>query len=200
MVHAPETIRLDTGAFGSARRRRLGRSLAYWLLLLAGVALLAGALAAAFTLLQNPAAATARLAPAKVAGAKEGKRSVAAATTTPREGAAAPAARREEAKAAAAPPPADTPVAIWNGFGGQGAATTVADRARARGYPVVGVRDAPRRTYRQTYVLYVPGREAAAEALAKRLGLTAAVVRPLDGIRPTAIKPAQLLVILAKQP
>ena len=198
MVHGPEIIRLDTGAFGSARRRRLGRSLAYWLLLLGAAALLAGALAAAFMLLQEPAPTQARLAPAKGTAAKGGKHASAATTAAQRGGAAAPAAQAEQA-AAVAPPPADTPVAIWNGFGGQGAATTLADRAQARGYPVVGVRDAPRRTYRQTYVLYVPGREAAATALAKRLGLKAAVVRPLDGIRPAAIKPAQLLVILAKQ-
>ena len=198
-MHGPEIIRLDTGAFGSARRRRLGRSLAYWLLLLGAAALLAGALAAAFTFLPAPAPTQARLAPAKGTAAKSGKKQASAATTAAqRDGAAAPAGPAEQAPAAA-PPPADTPVAIWNGFGGQGAATTLAERAEARGYPVVGVRDAPRRTYRQTYVLYVPGREAAATALAKRLGLTAAVVRPLDGIRPSAIKPAQLLVILAKQ-
>ena len=197
MVHQHEIIRLDTGAFGSARRRRLGRSLAYWLLLLGAAALLAGALAAAFMLLPAPSPAKARLAPVKAAkGDKQA--STAMTTAATKGGATAPAGQREEPRGVA-PPPADTPVAIWNGFGGQGAATTLADRAQARGYPVVGVRDAPRRTYRQTYVLYVPGREAAATALAKRLGLSTAVVRPLDGIRPAAIKPAQLLVILAKQ-
>jgi hypothetical protein len=196
-VSSPDTsIRLDTGAFGAARRRRAGRAAAYWLLLVAGAAVVAGGIALVTTVLQ-PSTTTARLDPkaaraTAAAPAKAGASAKATAAAEPAKGGAA------ERKAPPAVPPArETPVVVWNGFGGQGAATAVADRARAAGYPVVGVRDAPRRTYRSTYVLFVPGRETAAKALARKLGLGDAAVRPLDGIRPAAIRPAQLLVILA---
>lgn len=190
-MSSPETsIRLDTGAFGAARRRRVGRAAAYWLLLVLGAAAVAGAIAL-LTMLAQPETTTARL-DAKAA------RATARTATPPKAGAPATPEGGRRAAAPAVPPAAQTPVVVWNGFGGQGAATAVADRARAAGYPVVGVRDAPRRTYRTTYVLFVPGREAAAKALARKLGLGDAAVRPLDGIRPAAIRPAQLLVILAQ--
>jgi hypothetical protein len=189
-VSTPDTsIRLDTGAFGAARRRRAGRAAAYWLLLVAGAAVVAGVIALVTTVLQ-PQVTTARL----------DARNAAPVDRAPSGKGAAPAKATERGRTAApaVPPAKETPVVVWNGFGGQGAATAVADRARAAGYPVVGVRDAPRRSYRTTYVLFVPGREAAAKALAGKLGLGDAAVRPLDGIRPAAIRPAQLLVILAQ--
>jgi hypothetical protein len=191
-VSAPETsIRLDTGAFGAARRRRAGRAAAYWLLLVAGAAVVAGAIAMATMVLQ-PQVTTARL------DGRAARAAAAPAPTPTAKAAAAKGGERGRAATPAVPPARETPVVVWNGFGGQGAATEVADRARAAGYPVVGVRDAPRRSYRTTYVLFVPGREAAAKALAGKLGLGDAAVRPLDGIRPAAIRPAQLLVILAQ--
>jgi hypothetical protein len=183
------SIRLDTGAFGAARRRRAGRTAAYWLLLILGAAAIAAAIAVGTALLDT-GTTTARLAPQ---GAKAAPPDASPATPAPAKG----AGRGGRAAAEQVPPPSETPLAVWNGYGGQGAATVVADRAKAAGYTVVGVRDAPRRTYRTTYVLYVPGREAAAKALAQKVGLSEAAVRPLDGIRPAAIRPAQLLVILA---
>lgn len=192
-MSTPDTsIRLDTGAFGAARRRRAGRAAAYWLLLLAGAAVVAGVIALVATALQ-PQVTTARL------DARNARATAPAEPgSTGKGGAPAKAAERGRTATPAVPPARETPVVVWNGFGGQGAATAVADRARAAGYPVVGVRDAPRRSYRTTYVLFVPGREAAAKALAGKLGLGDAAVRPLDGIRPAAIRPAQLLVILAQ--
>jgi hypothetical protein len=189
-VSSSETsIHLDTGAFGAARRRRFGRTLAYWTLLVLGAAVTAGVIAAASVFL-TPGTQAAKLATTKASkGAASTARATAAGNPTPALG-AAPAV-------GAAPPPRTTPVAVWNGFGGQGAGAEIADRARGAGYPVVGVRDAPRRTYRRSYVLYVPGQRAAARALVKRLALTKVAVRPLDGIPPTAIAPAKLLVILA---
>ncbi len=184
---APDTsIRLDTGAFGAARRRRAGRALAYWALLVAAAALVAGAIAAVAMVL-SPATQPATLAQG-AANRAAAPAKAAAATKHPE--------KTTTAAAAPAPPPSATPVAVWNGFGGQGAATTLADRARGAGYPVVTVRDAPRRGYRTTYVLYVPGQEPAGRALAKRLGLRDAAVRALD-MPPAAIRPARLLVILA---
>jgi hypothetical protein len=196
-VSSPDaSIRLDTGAFGAARRRRAGRAVAYWGLLLLGAAAVAGAIALVSMALQPevvPATHAARAGGA--AGAKAGATTTSAAPTSVAD--RAPERGRTDASAMV-PPPRETPVVVWNGFGGQGAATALANRARAAGYPVVGVRDAPRRTYRATYVLFVPGREGAAKALATKLGLADAAVRPLDGLRPAAIRPAQLLVILAR--
>jgi hypothetical protein len=174
---------LDTAAWGQARRRRTALRATYWLILIAAAATVAGILAMAASQSDAP--------PAPVTP------NAAAATAKPKATKAAAAAPRPKpVRLGVAPPPAQTPVAVWNGFGGKGAAGTAAARVKALGYPVPAVGNAPKLVYRRTLVLYTKGQAAAAVALAKRLGLPRTSVGVLDGSTRGAIKPARLLLIV----
>jgi hypothetical protein len=115
-----------------------------------------------------------------------------------RESAAARAAPRTRADL---PPPAtkarlernETSVMVLNGNGHAGAAAAAAARIKAHGYLVGDVGNAAGSSPR-TVIMYRPG--YAAEG--KRLGhdLHVRVVRPLDGISPTQLLGAHLVLIL----
>ena len=183
-------IQLDTQAFGRPRRRRTTLRATYWLLLVAAAAAVAAILSVA-------AAKTHRGTDA--AGADGGRTTGTAKAMTAVRKARRPAIAAVPVglvAAGTAPPPARTPVAIWNGFGGKGAASGMAAELKRLGYPVRSVGNAPTSGYRRTLVLYTRGQAPAAVALARRLRLPRAAVGPLDGGRPAAIRPARLLVIL----
>jgi hypothetical protein len=177
-------IELDTRAFGRARRRRTTLRVAYWLLLVAAAAAVAAILSAAAGGAESPRKAAE---PAVARSTKPAR------TTRRRVVAAAPPGLVAAGRAA---PARRTPVAVWNGFGRQGAASAMAARLTRLGYPLAAVGNAPTAVYRRTLVLYTPGQAPAAVALARKLDLPRAAVGPLDGVRPATIRPARLLVIL----
>ncbi len=184
MAQPEALISLDTAAFGRARRSRLSRRLAYWLILAAA--------AAAITALLALAAARLEPTPARpgATGAAPAAAAVRTAAVPPRS--AIPAVPA----VGVAPPPGATPVTVWNGYGGQGAASQAAARLKGLGYPLAAVGNAKRPVFNHTLLLYVPGARAAAVTLARRLGLPRTSVAPLDGVRPKDVKPARLVLVL----
>jgi hypothetical protein len=179
-----QPIRLDTGAFASARAVRLTRALGYWVLLVAVVTVVGTAFAFAARALGGGASARRRPVAARtVARSIAARRSPVVPMATVPEGPQLTAAR--------------TPVTVWNGFGGKGAASATASRVHAAGYPLATVGNAPRGSYRQTMVYYSAPAHDAAWALAARLGLRPHdAVRPLDGLTPRQIRPARIVVVL----
>ncbi len=168
-------FRLDTQAWRVARARRFSRDAAYWIVLLVGAGLLIAVIGLGGKLIgrDSKPAVAAPVAATAIVAAKPKAPSV-------------PAAKR-------------TPVIVWNGFGGDGAASRAAKRLRKIGYPVIAIADAPRRDYRHSYVLFAPGARPSAERLARRLGLPPKkVVAPMEGIPRRKIGSAKVLVILAR--
>jgi LytR cell envelope-related transcriptional attenuator len=113
---------------------------------------------------------------------------------------------RESAASAATPPkrtaaPAkkpvlarnETSVMVLNGNGRAGAAHAAADRVQARGYLLGNVGNAPSITPR-TLIMFRPGYEAEGRRLARDLRVR--IVRPLDGMRPSQLLGAHLVLIL----
>jgi hypothetical protein len=99
--------------------------------------------------------------------------------------------------AAVAPPRlarSATHVFVLNGNGRAGAAATAASQLRGLGYPVPRTGNAARTDYATTVVMYRPGFHGEANRLARDLHVQ--VVAPLDGIRPSTLHGAQLLVLL----
>jgi hypothetical protein len=124
-----------------------------------------------------------------------------------REAAAKPKAAVEKAAAPARAAPAahkhravirlsrgETKVLVLNGNGVSGAAALAASLARARGYPVLDVGNAPHTGYARTIVMYRP--HFRAEAVRFRRDLNLSVVAPLDGMTPAELKGAHLVEIL----
>lgn len=112
-----------------------------------------------------------------------------AAKTTP----AAPKHHRA-APARHALPRGKTRLVVLNGNGVSGAAAETAAVAKARGYVVKEVGNAPRTGYPRTMVMYRPPFRAEGLRLAHDMGLS--LVGPLDGMRPAQLHGAQLVVIL----
>lgn len=117
---------------------------------------------------------------------------------------------RASAAAAAAPPkrtpapPAktkttlarnETSVMVLNGNGLAGAAQATADRVQARGYLLGNVGNAPELTPR-SLVMFRPGYAAEAQRLARDLHVR--LVRPLDGMRPSQLLGAHLVLIIGR--
>jgi hypothetical protein len=89
----------------------------------------------------------------------------------------------------------ETDVLVLNGSGAAGAAGTAADRLRARGYQITSVGNAARQsTSTRTFVMYRRGYRAEAARLAR--DLHAKIVTPLDGMRPSALMGAQLVLVV----
>jgi hypothetical protein len=88
----------------------------------------------------------------------------------------------------------ETAVLVLNGNGRTGAASTAADRVRAKGYQVASVGDAPRRDYARSLVMFRPGFAPEAHRLARDLRIS--IVGPLDGLRPAALQGAHAVVVL----
>jgi LytR cell envelope-related transcriptional attenuator len=85
-------------------------------------------------------------------------------------------------------------VLVLNGNGVQGAAASEASRLRIAGYQVGGARNAARRNYVRSMVLYVPGWIKEARRLARESGVH--IVAPVDGLRPSMLKGSKLVVVL----
>lgn len=91
-------------------------------------------------------------------------------------------------------PRAKTRVVVLNGNGEAGAAAAEAAAIRARGYKIGAVGNAPRRTQGPTLVMYRPGFAAEARRLARDAGIS--IVTALDGLQPSSLRRAQLVVVL----
>jgi hypothetical protein len=91
-------------------------------------------------------------------------------------------------------PRAKTRVVVLNGNGEAGAAAAEASAIRARGYKIGAVGNAPRPTQGPTLVMYRPGFAAEAHRLARDAGIS--IVTALDGLQPSSLRRAQLVVVL----
>jgi hypothetical protein len=107
---------------------------------------------------------------------------------------AAPKAAAGSGAQAAALSRRETSVLVLNGNGVAGAATTMAERVRARNYTLAGTGNAPRTSFARSVVMYRPGFEGEGKRLAKDLGIRR--VGPLDGLRPRALQGAHAVVIV----
>jgi LytR cell envelope-related transcriptional attenuator len=110
-----------------------------------------------------------------------------------------PAARKAAAPKptrAAALPRTKTHVVVLNANGEQGAASAEADAVRARGYKISAVGNAPRSSQGPTLLMYRPGFAAEAHRLARDAGIR--VVTALDGMRPSSLHRAQLVIVLGR--
>lgn len=92
--------------------------------------------------------------------------------------------------------PAQTPVMVLNGNGRSGAAATSAHTIRGLGYRLGLVGNAPRMDYPVSIVMYRPGLRAEGLKFAKKVGVPAAAVGPLDGIRVSKLGRARLVYIV----
>jgi hypothetical protein len=90
-------------------------------------------------------------------------------------------------------PRAKTRVVVLNGNGEAGAAAAEAAAIRARGYKIGAVGNASP-TQGPTLVMYRPGFAAEAHRLARDAGIS--VVTALDGLQPSSLGRAQLVVVL----
>lgn len=93
-------------------------------------------------------------------------------------------------------PRAHTGLLVLNGNGQNGAAGTEASTLRAHGYPVVAVGNARRDNYAASIVMYRPGYGREAQRLAHDVGIP--VITGLDGVAPSVLKSAKLMVIVGK--
>jgi hypothetical protein len=87
-----------------------------------------------------------------------------------------------------------TSVIVLNGSGRSGAAAGEAELVRTHGYIVGSVGNASSSDYTHTLVMYRPGYGAEGARLAHDLHIR--VVSPLDGLRPSQLAGAHLVVIL----
>ncbi|TML98913.1 MAG: hypothetical protein E6G02_14585 [Actinobacteria bacterium] len=91
-------------------------------------------------------------------------------------------------------PRAKTRVLVLNGNGEAGAAAAEATAIRARGYKIGAVGNAPGPTQGPTLVMYRPGFAAEAHRLGRDTGIS--IVTALDGLQPSSLRRAQLVVVL----
>jgi len=91
---------------------------------------------------------------------------------------------------------AQTGLLVLNGNGHDGAAGAEARTLRAHGYPVVAVGNAKRKDYAASIVMYRPSYAREARRLARDVGIP--VVTPLDGVLPSQLKGAELMIILGR--
>jgi hypothetical protein len=89
---------------------------------------------------------------------------------------------------------AHTGVLVLNGNGRDGAAGAEATVLRAHGYPVNAVGNAKRNDYAASMVMFRPGYDREARRLARDLHI--GVVTGLDGVLPSQLHGARLLVIV----
>jgi LytR cell envelope-related transcriptional attenuator len=91
-------------------------------------------------------------------------------------------------------PRAKTRIVVLNGNGQAGAAAAEASTLRARGYKISAVGNAQRATQGPTLIMYRPGFAAEGQRLARDTGI--GVVTALDGMQPSSLRRAQLVVVL----
>jgi hypothetical protein len=87
----------------------------------------------------------------------------------------------------------ETSVMVLNGNGRAGAAHSAADKVSARGYLLGNVGNAPSTTPR-SLVMYRPGYAAEGARLARDMRVR--IVRPLDGMRPSQLLGAHVVLIV----
>jgi len=87
-----------------------------------------------------------------------------------------------------------TRVLVLNGNGRQGAAGAEASALQARGYRIAATGNAGRSNYATSIVMYAPGYEREARRLAHDASIR--VVAPIDGLRPSALRGAQLALVV----
>jgi hypothetical protein len=87
-----------------------------------------------------------------------------------------------------------TDVLVLNGGGVAGAAGTAADRLRGLGYLIGGVGNATTQGATGTVVMFRDGYRAEAARLAKDLGVR--MFSPLDGMKPSELMGAQLVLVI----
>jgi len=112
-----------------------------------------------------------------------------AAAATPPKRATAPAPARKIL------PRNEVSVRVLNGNGMAGAAHATADRIQAKGYLLGNVGNAPTITP-HTLVMFRPGYAAEGRRLARDLRVR--IVRPLDGMRPSQLLGAHLVLIVGR--
>jgi hypothetical protein len=100
------------------------------------------------------------------------------------------------APAVAELPRKKTQVLVLNGSGAEGAAGDAAESLRSRRYAVVGAQNASFLGFRRTIVLYRPGFRGEAERLARDVGIARRRVAPVDGVKRTELRGAQVVLIL----
>jgi LytR cell envelope-related transcriptional attenuator len=93
-------------------------------------------------------------------------------------------------------PRAKTRIVVLNGNGEAGAAAAEASTLRARGYKISAVGNAQRATQGPTLIMYRPGFAAEGQRLARDTGV--GVVTALDGMQPSSLRRAQLVVVLGR--
>lgn len=89
---------------------------------------------------------------------------------------------------------AQTSVLVLNGNGQNGAAGAEARTLQAHGYTIKAVGNAKRNDYAASMVMYRPGMQREAARLAHDAGVP--IVSALDGLRPSQLHGAKLLVIV----
>jgi hypothetical protein len=91
---------------------------------------------------------------------------------------------------------AQTSLLVLNGNGQSGAAGAAASALRAHGYAIRSVGNAKRNDYAASMVMYRPGLKREALRLARDMGFP--IVSPLDGLLPSQLDGAKLLVIVGR--
>ena len=91
-------------------------------------------------------------------------------------------------------PRSSVSVLVLNGNGVSGAAGSLATRLGSAGYRSATAADAPSHNYARSVVLYRPGWVREARRLARDAGVQA--VAPLDGMTPSQLRGAQLVMLL----
>jgi hypothetical protein len=105
-----------------------------------------------------------------------------------------PPVRHASAAGRATLPRGETGVLVLNGNGISGAAAAGAERVRGRGYVVTGVGNAETGGQTRTLVMYRG--KFRPEALRLARDVHARLVTPLDGMRPSQLMGAQLVLVL----
>jgi hypothetical protein len=105
-----------------------------------------------------------------------------------------PPVKRHTAAGRATLPRSETGVLVLNGNGISGAAAAGAERVRGRGYVVTGVGNAETEGQTRTLVMYRG--KFRPEALRLARDVHARLVTPLDGMRPSQLMGAQLVLVL----
>ena len=91
----------------------------------------------------------------------------------------------------------ETGVFVFNGNGRSGAASSEASKLSNLNYRVPGTGNAKRQDYATTVVMYKKGFHAEGVRLAHDLHVK--IVGPLDGLTPSALRGAQLAIVLGAQ-
>jgi hypothetical protein len=91
----------------------------------------------------------------------------------------------------------ETGVFVFNGNGRSGAASNEANKLSNLNYTIPGTGNAKRQDYATTVVMYRKGFHAEGVRLARDLHVK--IVGPLDGLAPSALRGAQLAIVLGAQ-